>query len=78
VPECEGQGIASEALGGLVAWAAASGRVTQMRATTFERHWSSIRVLEKNGFVCLGVNPDDAQAAESDRQGRGRLMIWRR
>jgi RimJ/RimL family protein N-acetyltransferase len=52
VPECEGQGIASEALAGVLAWAAATGRVTRMRATTFERHWASIRVLEKNGFVC--------------------------
>jgi ribosomal-protein-alanine N-acetyltransferase len=78
VPELEGRGIATEALGGLVKWLEATGRVRTIRATTFELHFASIRILEKNGFSCLGVSPDDAQAADSDRQGRGRLMIWQR
>ncbi len=78
VPELEGQGVATEAFGGLIGWLAASERVRTVRATTFERHYASERVLEKNGFSNLGVSPDDAVASEADRQGRGRLMIWQR
>lgn len=76
VPEAEGRGIATEALSGVMTWARAAGPVALFRATTFERHAPSIRVLEKNGFRCVGVSPEDGQAAESDRQGRGRLMVW--
>jgi RimJ/RimL family protein N-acetyltransferase len=78
VPEAEGQGIATEALGGLAGWLLASGRVNILEATTFERHTPSVRVLEKNGFRCVGVSPHDAVAPDGDRQGRGRLMVWRR
>lgn len=78
VPEWERRGIATEALEGLVDWAAATGEAKSLRATTFEYHPGSIRVLEKNQFVCKGVSPDDAEVSDSDRQGRGRLMIWER
>jgi [ribosomal protein S5]-alanine N-acetyltransferase len=78
VPELEGRGIASEALAGLVEWLDKTDRVRTIQATTFERHFASVRILEKNGFTCRGVSPDDASAAESDRQGRGQLMIWER
>jgi ribosomal-protein-alanine N-acetyltransferase len=78
VPELEGQGIGTEAFGGLVGWFSATGRVRTIRATAFERHHASVRILQKNGFTCFGVSPDDATASEDDRQGRGRLMIWQR
>ena len=42
----------------------------------FQRHFASIRVLEKNGFVCRGLSSEDAAASEADRQGRGRLMLF--
>jgi [ribosomal protein S5]-alanine N-acetyltransferase len=78
VPELEGRGVATEALAGLIDWLRRTGRVRIIRATTFERHFASVRILEKNGFTCCGVSPEDAGAAEADRQGRGRLMIWER
>ena len=78
VPEAENKGIASEALAGLIGWLQATGKARMLRATTFEFHHPSIRVLEKNGFKCIGVSTDDALASEADRQGRGRLMIWER
>ncbi|MDX2223904.1 MAG: GNAT family N-acetyltransferase [Rhodospirillaceae bacterium] len=77
-PEDEGQGFATEAVAGLMAWGRAHGGVAAFAATTFELHHASVRVLQKNGFACVGVSPDDAEAPDSDRQGRGRLMVWRR
>lgn len=78
VPELEKQGIATEAVQGLIGWLAKSGRVRTIRATTFESHFASVRILEKNDFFCCGVSPEDGEASEADRQGRGRLMIWQR
>jgi len=78
VPEAENRGLATEALRGLVGWLRATGRVRAVRATTFESHTASVRILEKNEFVCVGISPDDAEAPDSDRRERGRLMIWRR
>jgi RimJ/RimL family protein N-acetyltransferase len=72
----EGQGYASALTGGLMQWCATTGQVRQVVATTFERHFGSIRVLEKNGFVCRGVSSEDAAASEDDRQGRGALMLY--
>ncbi len=72
----EGQGYASEMVGALLQWAASSGRVQRVYATTFEGHHASIRVLEKTGFSCRGVSSEDAAASDSDRQGRGRLMLY--
>jgi RimJ/RimL family protein N-acetyltransferase len=77
-PSDEGQGYASEGLAGMIDWGRAAARLAGWRATTFERHGASVRVLEKNGFNCMGVSPDDAEAADADRQGRGRLMNWER
>lgn len=77
-PHDEGRGFASEALSGMIAWGRAYGQLRGWRATTFERHHASVRVLEKNGFSRTCVSPDDAEAPESDRQGRGRLMVWER
>lgn len=77
-PSDEGQGYASEGLAGMIHWGRAATRLAGWRATTFERHGASIRVLEKNDFNCMGVSPDDAEASDADRQDRGRLMIWER
>jgi RimJ/RimL family protein N-acetyltransferase len=74
----EGRGYATELAGGLMDWAAETGRVKRAIATTFERHFASIRVLEKNGFVCRGISSEDAAASEEDRQGRGALMVYMR
>ena len=72
----EGAGYASEMVAGLLQWMTASGRVKRVLATTFERHFASIRVLEKNGFAWKGVSSEDAAAADTDRQGRGALMLF--
>ncbi len=77
LPGFEGRGCATELAGGLVQWAFNAG-AKRIFATTFERHDASVRVLEKNGFVCEGVSSEEAAAAESDRQGRGRLMLFAR
>lgn len=76
VPEYEGQGYASEMVAGLLQWMAGTGRVRRVHATTFERHFRSARVLEKNGFSCRGVSSEDAGASDADRQGRGKLMLF--
>ena len=76
VPEYEGRGYASEMVEGLVRWMAGTGRVRRIHATTFERHFGSARVLEKNGFSCKGVSSEDAAASDADRQGRGKLMLF--
>lgn len=76
LPGFEGRGYASELAGGLVRRAFAVPTVKRIFATTFERHHASVRVLEKNGFIRNGVSSEDAAAAESDRQGRGRLMLY--
>lgn len=72
----EGQGHATEMVGGLLQWLRGTGRVRRIHATTFLRHYGSIRVLEKNGFDCRGVSSEDAAASEADRQGRGKLMLF--
>jgi RimJ/RimL family protein N-acetyltransferase len=72
----ESKGYACELAGGLTQWAAETGRVRRVVATTFERHFASIRVLEKNGFVCRGVSSEDAAVRDEDRQGRGALMVY--
>ena len=75
-PGFEGQGYATEMVAGLLRWVAATGRVRRVHATTFERHAGSVRVLEKNGFVCRGVSSEDSGASDQDRQGRGKLMLF--
>lgn len=76
VPGYEGVGYASEMVEGLLQWMAGTGRVRRVHATTFERHFGSARVLEKNGFICRGVSSEDAAASDADRQGRGQLMLF--
>jgi RimJ/RimL family protein N-acetyltransferase len=50
-----GNGYATEALGGLVAWAFGHAEVRGIIAETFPGHRSSIRVLERNGFSHIGT-----------------------
>lgn len=53
----------------LINWVMSHPYVVRVDATTFERHTASIKILEKCGFECRGVSPEDHKAAESDRQG---------
>ncbi len=78
LPAYEGRGIATEAARGFIRWASEFPATREFQATTFERHHASCRILAKCGFELVGVSPDDARAAESDRQGRGRLLVFRR
>lgn len=78
LPPFEGQGFTTEAARSVFGWAEMQPGVRRLEATTFERHHASRRILEKLGFGLVGVSPDDAAAAESDRQGRGPLLLYRR
>lgn len=71
-------GYATEAAVALIEWVMRQPGVARVEATTFERHTASLKILDRCGFTCLGVSPDDDKAAESDRQGRGRLMLFAR
>lgn len=82
VPSAEGRGLTSEAFLALLApppggWFMSQPALRILEATTFERHFASRRILEKAGFDLVGVSPDDASAAESDRLGRGPLLLYR-
>lgn len=70
------QGFTTEAATALIAWVMQQPGVTRVEATTFERHVASIKILDRCGFENRGVSPDDATAAETDRQGRGRLILF--
>jgi ribosomal-protein-alanine N-acetyltransferase len=70
------RGFASEAATALIAWVMNHPGVSRVEATTFEQHIASIKILKKCGFKYCGVSPDDHKAAESDRQGRGRLIMF--
>ncbi len=72
------RGIATEAAMALVNWVIRQPEVKTLRATTFERHIASIKILERCGFTCTGVAAEDPEAPESDRLGRGRLMEFLR
>lgn len=76
LPEFERRGFATEAATALIEWAFSRPDVTRVVATTFERHFASIKILERCGFENRGVSPDDDKAAESDRQGRGKLLLF--
>jgi len=78
LPAFERRGFTTEAARALIEWVMSHAEVTRVIATTFERHFASITILERCGFVCRGVSPDDDKAAESDRQGRGRLLLFER
>jgi ribosomal-protein-alanine N-acetyltransferase len=55
VSEFEGQGLATEMVAGMVRWAKQQPQVKQIVAETNIDNEASIRVLERNGFVCAGV-----------------------
>lgn len=76
LPEFFRQGFATEAAMALIQWVIAQPGVTRIEATTFERHTPSIKILERCGFQNHGVSPDDQKAVESDRQGRGKLLLF--
>lgn len=78
LPEYFRRGFATEAALALIDWVCRQPGVSQVHATTFERHHASRKILERCGFVNHGVSPDDATAAESDRQGRGQLLLFKR
>jgi ribosomal-protein-alanine N-acetyltransferase len=55
LPEFEGQGLATEMVGGIVQWAKQQPRVKHVEAETNIDNKASIRVLERNNFICAGV-----------------------
>ena len=61
VPTQQGKGYATAALGKLIAFAVADGRVRQLRAHTLPESNASARVLTKHGFTKTSevVDPDD-------------------
>ena len=54
LPEFEGQGLATEMVAGIVQWVKQQPQVEQIEAETNTDNKASIRVLEKNSFVCAG------------------------
>ncbi len=54
LPEFQGQGLATEMVGGIVQWAKQQPHVKRIEAETNTGNKASIRVLEKNGFICAG------------------------
>lgn len=76
LPEFERRGLTSEAAVALIDWVMSQPDVDLVEATTFERHFASLRILERCGFACLGVSEHDATASEADRQGRGQLLLF--
>jgi ribosomal-protein-alanine N-acetyltransferase len=65
----QGQGYATEAVGGSVAWALAQPRVRAVQAATFAWHRASVRVLEKVGMV---------RAGSRDHDTMGEMLIFER
>jgi ribosomal-protein-alanine N-acetyltransferase len=55
LPEFQRQGLATEMVAGIIQWAKHQPEVRQIEAETNINDKASIRVLEKNGFICLGV-----------------------
>ena len=51
---CRGRGYMSEALGGLLDWAAGTGRCRKVTADTHVDNTTSQRVLQKCGFIRVG------------------------
>ncbi len=66
-PSACGQGFATEIVGGLTDWLLARPDVRVVRADTAVENVASQRVLEKNGFVSIGVGH-----SEDD----GALFLW--
>lgn len=55
LPEFEGQGLATEMVAGMVQWAKQQPEVKHIEAETNIDNEASIRVLEKNSFICAGA-----------------------
>jgi RimJ/RimL family protein N-acetyltransferase len=55
LPEFGGQGLATEMVAGIVRWAKQQLQVAQIEAETNIDNKASIRVLEKNTFICAGA-----------------------
>jgi RimJ/RimL family protein N-acetyltransferase len=58
LPYFQGRGYATEAARGLIEWAFADARVSQVTAETLPHLIESIRVMEKNGLQYLGEDKD--------------------
>lgn len=63
------QGFATEAVGACVEWVLTQPRVKKVRATTPPWHQASIRVLEKCGFVRIGLE---------DHENLGEILVFER
>ena len=63
------QGFATEAVAACVEWVLTQPRVKKVRATTPPWHQASIRVLEKCGFVRLGLE---------DHENLGEILVFER
>lgn len=55
LPEFQRQGLATEMVAGIVRWAKRRSEVRQLEAETNIDNKASIRVLEKNSFICVGA-----------------------
>lgn len=55
LPEFQGQGLATEMVAGIVQWAKQQPEVKRIEAETNIDNKASIRVLEKNSFICVGL-----------------------
>ena len=66
-PDCCGRGIATRAVGALLAWAHKDPRVACVTAETNVDNIASQRVLERNGFARMGTRFDDED---------GDLIVW--
>jgi ribosomal-protein-alanine N-acetyltransferase len=60
LPEFQGQGIATEMVATIVQWAKQQPQVKSIEAETNIDNKASIRVLEKNNFVCAGVEVESS------------------
>jgi ribosomal-protein-alanine N-acetyltransferase len=58
LPEFQRQGLATEMVTGIIQWAKHQPEVRQIEAETNINDKASIRVLEKNGFICAGVGSE--------------------
>lgn len=59
VPDCWGQGIASEAVAAICNWADATG-LGETRCLISKGNVASVRVAERNGYTGIAVLDDDA------------------
>ncbi len=55
LPAFHGQGLATEMVAGIVQWVKQQPQVEQIEAETSIDNKASIRVLEKNSFICAGA-----------------------